>query len=225
MSPANELEPLGADQPVVEWTSYDAHLHYACAAIQDLRQTGLRGWNPIPTMARTDPGELPLAEGPAVPMYFQAAGDGSYSTSGMFAFGSAGFVAGAFAVNAIANSAAKRKAQADLERRWMPAPPGVVMVSPTRALFWSHTETYSLYWAGLDMIDLTGPDTVMFRYKGVDNGRDTVVQFQTMWAVLIFALAAHTTFPNHPRWRAGEWLPIGFEDRCEAAGHPRPDVR
>ena len=224
MSPSNELEPLEG-QPAVEWTSYDAHLHYTCAAIQDLRQTNLHGWNPIPTMARTDPGEMPLAEGPAVPMYFQAAGDGSYSQSGMFAFGSAGFVAGAFAVNAIANSAAKRKAQADLQRRWMPGPAGVVMVSTTRALFWSHTENYSLYWSGLDMIDLTGPDSVMFRYKGADNGLDTVVQFQTMWAVLIFALAAQSTFPNHPRWRSGDWLPIGFEDRCEAAGHPRPDVR
>jgi hypothetical protein len=224
MSPSNELEPLEG-QPAVEWTAYDAHLHYTCAAVQDLRQTNLAGWNPITTMARTDPGEMPLAEGPAVPMYFQAAGDGSYQQSGMFAFGSAGFVAGAFAVNAIANSAARRKAQEDLQRRWMPYPPGVVMVSPTRMLFWSHAENFSIYWTGLDMIDLTGPDSVMMRYKATATGLDVVVQFQSMWAVLMFALACHQVFPNHPRWRAGEWLPIGFEDRCEAAGHPRPNVR
>ncbi|MCC3762139.1 hypothetical protein K3N28_03510 [Glycomyces sp. TRM65418] len=224
MNPSNELESQ-ANQPFVEWTVYDAHLHYTCAAVQDLRQTGLQGWNPVPTMARTDPGEFPLAEGPATPMYYQAAGDGSYQQSGMFAFGSAGFVAGMFAVNAVANSAARRKAQADLQRRWMPAPPGVVMVSQTRALFWNPNENYSLYWDGLDMIDLTGPDSVMFRYKGVDTGLDTVVQFQTLWAVLIFALACHAAFPNHPRWRSGEWLPVGFEDRCAAAGHPRPEVR
>lgn len=224
MSPSSELEP-GENHPVVEWTAYDAHLHYTCAAVQDLRQTGLQGWRPIATMARTDPGELPLVEGPAVPMYFQAAGDGSYQQSDMFAFGSAGFVAGMFAVNAIANSAARRQAQADMQRRWMPGPPGAVMVSPTRVLFWSHAENYSLYWSGLDMIDLTGPDTVMFRYRGAANGQDIVMQFQTMWAVLIFALAAHSSFPNHPRWLSGGWLPIGFEDRCEAAGHPRPHVR
>ena len=223
MSPSDELEPQS--QTAVEWTPYDAHLHYTCAIIQDLRQTGLQGWKPVPTMVRTDPGELPLAEGPAVPMYYQAAGDGSYSTSGMFAFGSAAFVAGAFAVNALANSAAKRKAQADLQRRWMAGPTGAVMISPSRVLFWNPTETYSIYWSGLDMVDLTGADTVMFRYKGAASGLDTVVQFQTMWAVLIFALAANDSFPNHPRWLSGEWLPIGFEDRCEMAGYARPNVR
>ncbi|PRY62134.1 hypothetical protein [Glycomyces artemisiae] len=224
MSPSDELEPAGG-QTAAEWTQYDSHLHYACAVVQGLRRNGLSDWRPVPTLVRTDPGELPVADGQATPMYFQAAGDGSYSTSGMFAFGSVGFVAGALAVNAIANNAAKRRAQADLQRRWMPGPPGSIMVSTTRVMFWSHTEQYSIYWSGLDMIDLTGPDTVVFRYRGNDTGADTIVQFQTMSAVLIFALAAHDSFPNHPRWLSGGWLPIGFEDHCDACGYPRPEVR
>lgn len=224
MTPSDEISAL-SPEPAVEWTEYDAVLHYTCAVVQGLRTDGLQSWRPVPTMARLDPGERPVVDGAAVPLYFQAAGDGSYTTGGMFAFGSAAFVAGAFAVNAIANNAAKRRAQADLQRRWMSGPPGGIMVSASRVLFWNSAETFSIYWSGVDMVDLTAPDMVMFRYRGRDDGREIIIQLHTYWASLIFALAAMDSFPNHPRWIAGDWLPVGFEDRCEAAGHPRPNVR
>jgi hypothetical protein len=219
------FEPGPSDEVVpVPWTALDDHLHYTCAVVGDLRRDGLATRRPVPTMMRLGHGELPVAEGPSGVAYFQAAGDGSYTQSSAFAFGSTGFVVGMLAVNAISNHAARKRAEADLQLRWMAGTPGSVMVSSTRVHFWSAQESFSLWWSGLDMIDLDGPDAVVFRYEATD-GSERIVRFQTYWSALIFALAAYDSFPAHPRWVSGDWLPRGFEEHCQAHGKERFAVR
>jgi hypothetical protein len=215
----------GGVLPGGPWTTLDDHLLYTCYLVQQLTAGELRNRPPVPTSLRLDPGELSLAVGPAARATWRAVGDGSYRHSSTLAFGSTAFVVGSLAASSLGNASRRRQAAADAQPRWVPEGPGEVTVTDRRAHFAHPVSWLSLVWDGLETIDLDGPDVFRCSFHNTHDGGYLTVQLHTLWASLVFALAAHAAFPAHPRLLAGTWLPPDFEARCAATGRACPQVR
>ncbi|MFZ3473617.1 hypothetical protein ACODT3_08140 [Streptomyces sp. 4.24] len=208
-----------------DWTPVDDHLLYTCAVVHDLVHGRLSARPPVPSRVRLAPGELPLASGPATRYTWRALGNGSYQQSSVVAFGGTGFVLGSMAASALGNAARRNRAAADAQPRWAIDGPGELTVTDRRAYF-GHPQSYlDLNWSGLATMDLVGADVFECGFQNVDGGGFLSVRVQSLWASLMFALAAHSAFPAHPRLLNGGWLPPDFEARCAAAGRVCPQVR
>ncbi|MBT2452090.1 hypothetical protein J7F03_34545 [Streptomyces sp. ISL-43] len=100
------------------------------------------------------------------------------------------------------------------------------MTVTERRAYFGHPQSYlDLNWSGLATMDLVGADVLECGFQNVDGGGFLTVRVQSPWASLMFALAAHSAFPAHPRLLGGGWLPPDFEARCAAAGLACPPVR
>ncbi|WP_433198788.1 hypothetical protein ACQP1G_04935 [Nocardia sp. CA-107356] len=220
--PGAEIDRLIAEQ--IGWSWFDDHVLYTCGVVDFLMKKQLAHIRPQATRVRLEADERCLAEGPAAWSVWQAVGDGSWTRRTIYAAGSLSFVAAAHIGNALANQSRRRRAEYGLQPRWVPARPGLAMVSQRRVFFHNPGHSFSIYWSGLDMVDLIGPDRLEFRYRD-RHGTPQALRAQSPWAILMFALAAHTQFPNHPLLLSGNWLPSGFEDKCHIAGKTCPHVR
>ena len=98
------------------------------------------------------------------------------------------------------------------------------MISPQRVPLTNNDISAGIRWSALDTIDLTGPDRIVASYRG-SGGSLRQWQLQSPWATLIFVVAGHLHFPNHPLLLSGNWLPVGFEEKCHLAGKSCPQVR
>lgn len=212
------------EQPV-PWTAWDDHLLYTCGVVDDLKHERLGARRPVPTMARMAPGELSLAVGPAARHTWRALGDGSYTQSSVLALGSPAFVIGSMVGSAVGNAHRRNRAQQDAQPRWVLEGPGEVTITDRRAYFGHPQSPLELGWSGLDTIELAAPDRFQCSFQDMYGGGYCTVQLQSLWASLMFVLAAHAAFPAHPRLLSGGWLPPGFEERCAAAGRGCPSVR
>ncbi|QES59020.1 hypothetical protein DEJ51_17680 [Streptomyces venezuelae] len=103
--------------------------------------------------------------------------------------------------------------------------PGELTVTNRRAYFGQTARPLDLNWSGLQSVDLVGPDVFRCSFQDANGGGYCTVQLHSMWASLMFALAAHVAFPAHPRLLSGGWLPPDFEARCAAVGADCPSVR
>ncbi|WP_181649693.1 hypothetical protein [Streptomyces sp. WAC00263] len=74
-------------------------------------------------------------------------------------------------------------------------------------------------------MDLVAPDVFQCSFQDMYGRGHATERLQTPSASLIFAVAAHTAFPAHPRLLSGGWLPPDFEARCAAVGHRCSPVR
>ncbi|MEV7416654.1 hypothetical protein [Streptomyces sp. NPDC089919] len=225
-----EYNPYGVQQQPAPpahapWTALDDHLLYTCGVVYDLMQGRLAERRPVPTMARLVPGELSLAVGPAARLTWRALGDGSYQHSSVMAFGSTAFVVGSLAGSALGNAARRNAAAADAQPRWVHDGTGELTVTNRRAYFGHPQSFLDLNWTGLDTIDLVAPDVFQCSFQNTHAGGYSTIQVHSMWASLVFVLAAHVAFPAHPRLLARGWLPPDFEARCAAVGAVCPPVK
>lgn len=207
------------------WTALDDHLLYTCHVVHEVAEGRIGNCTPVPTRARLGPGEMPLAVGPAVRSSWRGLGDGTYTHGSMLAFGGPAFVVGSLVGSALGNAARRRRAAADAQPRWVTEGPGELTVTDRRACFGGGGGTFELWWSGLDAVDLVAPDIFQCSYQDRDGGGHRIARLQTLWASLMFALAAHAAFPVHPLLLSGGWLPPDFEARCAAAGRWCPPVR
>ncbi|MEU9760078.1 hypothetical protein [Streptomyces sp. NPDC047985] len=97
------------------------------------------------------------------------------------------------------------------------------MTITLRRLFFAHPVCeLDLDWRALSSIDLVAPDSFQTGFVNT-RGQHVTIRVQTPWASLIFAVAAVTAFPSHPRLLGRGWLPADFEQRCVSLGrHCRP---
>ncbi|MFE9568444.1 hypothetical protein ACFYMW_08075 [Streptomyces sp. NPDC006692] len=207
------------------WGALDDHLLYTCGVVHDLVAGRLANRPSLATMARLEPGERVLAVGPGARATWRGLGDGSYVHTSTMAFGSTGFVVGSMVGSALGNSARRRQAQANAQPRWVADGHGEVTVTDRRVNFGHPQSWLNLPWTGLDTVDLVGPDVFQCAFHSIHGNGYFTVQLHSLWASLIFALAAHAAFPAHPRLLSGSWLPPDFEARCAAAGRACPAVR
>ncbi|MGW6535483.1 hypothetical protein ACWGBV_01710 [Streptomyces sp. NPDC055051] len=212
--------PAPADQP--PWTQFDEYLWHTCEIVADVVQGQLDRRPLVATVAPLPPGDLALVTGPAQSFKWMALGDGSYHHTQIAAAGSSAFVIGSLLGNAAGNSSRRAAAARDAQPRWVAGDPGEVTVSRMGA-FIIHpvkpADSVLLYWSGLRSIDLVAPD-VFHTHLVTTDGAQVAMRIATPWASLMFALAALTRFPAHPRLLERGWLPPGFEQRSAALGRP-----
>ncbi|NKY85072.1 hypothetical protein [Nocardia veterana] len=206
------------------WTWFDDHLLYTCGVLDLLRRGELARMPVKSTRIRLDPGEVCIAEGPAQWYFWRSAGDGTWTRNNIYVAGSASFIAAAQLGNALVNQVRRQRAEAASRPRWIAERPGSVMISDRRIHLTNPDSVFPIAWSALETIDLTAPDRVVSRYGDRDGGLQ-LWQLHSPWAVLIFVVAAHLHFPNHPLLLSGRWLPAGFEDKCHLAGKKCPRVR
>ena len=206
------------------WTWFDDHLRYTCGVLDLLRRDELSQLPPTPTRIRLDPHEICLAEGPARWSFWRAAGDGGWTPNHIRVAGSPAFIAAAQLTNALANEARRQQAEAAAQPRWISERPGSVMISTRRIHLGNPDHVFAIRWSAFETIDLTAPDRMVARYSR-RNGTFLQWQLRSPWAVLVFVVAAHRYFPNHPLLLSGNWLPAGFEEKCHLAGKSCPKVR
>ncbi|MBO0852983.1 MAG: hypothetical protein J2P18_04375 [Nocardia sp.] len=206
------------------WTWFDDHLRYTCAVLDLLRRDRLTALPVKSTRIRIDPGEVCIAEGQAQWYFWRAPGDGTWTPRTIYAAGNAAFVMAAQVGNALANHIRRQQAEAGTRPRWIGEPAGSIMVSDRRIHLTNPDRAVPIAWSALETIDLTAPDRVVARYQD-RGGAFHLLQVHSPWAALIFVIAAHLHFPNHPLLLSGNWLPPGFEDKCHLAGKSCPPVR
>jgi hypothetical protein len=220
--------PIGGpppEQAPPAWSPLDEYLWHTCEILADLVE-GRLGQRPlVPTTARLAPGDYAVAVGPALRFTWRATGDGSYQHSSMIAFGSPVFIAGTLAASAIGNASRRRQAELAAQPRWVPDGMAELTITRRAAYHGLPSSPLGLQWEALHSVDLAGPDLLVAGFSG-PSGRSYLVQLQTPWASLMFALAALAAFPAHPRLLGGSWLPPDFERRCALLGRPcRPAAR
>ncbi|MFI9723853.1 hypothetical protein ACIHFE_30055 [Streptomyces sp. NPDC052396] len=201
------------------WSPLDEYLWHSCDILADVLEGRLSQRPLVATTAPLDRGEQALAVGPGQRLTWRAAGDGSYSHSGVVAFGSPAFVIGSLVGSALGNSARRRQAALDAQPRWVWEGAGEVTLT-TRGAYFAHPQArLVLYWHSLDAIDLAAADVFQTSFVSTREHYCSV-RLHTPWASLMFALAAVTAFPAHPRLLSRGWLPPDFEHRCAAIGRP-----
>lgn len=211
---------------VPPWTPLDDFLLYTCDVIADVIEGRVHQRPLVPSVVRLEPGDRALACGQAERFTMRAAGDGSYRHSNMFAVGGPTFVAGTLAVNAIGNSVRRNNAARDAQPRWMPDGFGDITATMRHVRFVHPIAPLSLYWNGLDAVDLPAPGVFQASFQDIHGHGYTSIRMHSPWASLMFALAALDSFPAHPRLLSATWLPPYFEHHAAAHGrYCRPAAR
>ncbi|MFF2652165.1 hypothetical protein [Streptomyces sp. NPDC058045] len=208
------------------WSMLDEHLWYTCDIVADLLEGSLERRPLVATAARMEPGDRALAVGPAQRLTWRALGDGRYTQTSTFAFGSSAFVLGSMAATAMSNASRRNAAAANAQPRWVPEGGGELTVTQRKIYFGHPVCWLDLGLSGLDSIDMAASDVFQCGFRDINNGRQMLVQLHTPWASLLFVLAALTSFPAHPRLLSHGWLPPDFQARCDSLGRPcRPAPR
>ncbi|RKN11972.1 hypothetical protein [Streptomyces radicis] len=206
--------------PEPPWGYLDQYLWYTCDILSDHLAGTLDARPMVATTARLRPGERPLAVGPAFYLTWRAVGDGSWTHSGVVAFGHPALVAGTLIGSAMGNAARRRAAQAAVRPRWVPEASGEVVVSDLGFHFLNPVAAaYTWDWGTPTSMEMVGPERLQCGFVG-GNGGHVAAQLHTPWASLIFVLTALHAFPAHPRLLSCAWLPPGFEARCARLGYP-----
>ncbi|GGR64357.1 hypothetical protein [Streptomyces roseolus] len=204
------------------WTALDEYLWHTCEIVADVVQGQLDRRPLVATVAPLPSGDRALATGPARSYRWRALGNGSYHHNQVVAAGPPAFVIGSLLGAAVGNSSRRREAARNAQPRWVAEVSGEVTVSREGAFIVHPVRpagSVVLYWSGLDFIDLVAPDVFQTTYISTANNQ-VAMRIATPWASLMFALAALTRFPAHPRLLGRGWLPPGFEQRSAAIGRP-----
>jgi hypothetical protein len=205
------------EQQEPRWSPLDEHLLHTCDIVADVVEGRLDLRPLVPTTARLARGDRALVVGPADRYTYRAVGDGSYQHSTFVAFGSPLFLAGSLAASAIGNASRRRAAEFAAQPRWVPDGRAELTVTRWAAFHGLPAAPLALPWENVQSVDLAGPDQLVTGFTGL-GGLSYLVLFHTPWASLMFALAALTSFPAHPRLLNGGWLPPEFERHCAYQG-------
>ena len=222
--PAAWVVSSGGDAPA-SWTVLEDCLLSACRIVNGLVHGRLDTRPLVPTTVRLESGERVLAAGPAELYSWRALGDGSYVHEGMQVFGGLGFLLLSVLGSALVNAIRRRQAEADAESRWVAEEGAMATITDRRVCFRGPDTALDVGWDALDMVELVASDVVELSFDDIRHGDYRTLRVRSEWAALMFAIAAHTAFPAHPRLLSGGWLPPGFEERCAAIGRWCPSVR
>ena len=216
----------GPRERIPPWTPMDDFLLYTCDVVADVAVGRVDRRPIVPSVIRLQPGERALATGQAERFTMRAPGDGSYRHNSTFAFGGPAFVAGTLAANAIGNANRRNNAARAAMPRWMPDGFGEVTVTTRRVQFVHPVAPLSLYWSGLEAVDLPLPGVFQASFQDTNGNGYMSIRLHSPWSSLMFALAALDSFPAHPRLMTATWLPADFEHHAAAHGrYCRPAAR
>ncbi len=215
----NPFVPPSKNGQRLPWSVLDDYLWHTCDILADLFEGRLASRPLVATTARLERGDRALAVGPGRRLTLRSLGNGSYQHSSVVAVGSPALVMGSLAGAALGNSARRRQAARDAQQRWVVDGAGETTVTLRRLHFANPTCELDLDWRALGAIDLVAPDSFQTSFVST-RGRQVTARVNTPWASLVFALAAVTAFPAHPRLLGRGWLPSDFEWRCASLGRP-----
>ncbi|WP_156096663.1 hypothetical protein [Amycolatopsis jejuensis] len=200
------------------WTYRDEVLSYTCQLAALLENGG----DPAeveevlaPFPGRNVAGERFWASGPVVVSDFRALGDGSWSVSTPFVFGTGalgvGLVAGSLAGSAVARSRARRNAAAAATPRWVPIENGALYLSEHGFHLYT-PQVHPWSWGGITGAAMVAPAVV--HVAGNSKGGPVSWLLQSDWAELLFVSWAHAVHPRHPQLVTGQWLPPGWVEHA-----------
>lgn len=216
---ANPFAPPPENAQRPPWSALDEYLWHTCDILADLLEGRVAGRPLVATTARLTQGDRALAVGPGRRSTWRSLGNGRYQHSNVVVAGNLALVIGSLVGSALGNSSRRRQAERDAQPRWVLDGAGEVTITLRRLFFAHPVAELDLDWRALSTIDLVAPDT--FQTSFVDTrGQHTTIRVHTPWASLIFAVAAVTAFPAHPRLLGRGWLPADFERRCASSGRP-----
>lgn len=196
------------------WTTRDEVLRYTCVLAEELAAGGVvvsagEVAAPFPpTLGEQQPlwaaGSFTLHE-------WRAPGDGSWQPTQTLAFGTgpvgAGLMIGSLIGGVIANSRARRAAEAAAVPRWMPIAHGGLYLSH-RGFYLHTTRVLPWDWASITAASMTEPATV--HLSGTSEYGPVSWLLSSEWAELLFITWALSRHPRHPQLVDAQWLPPGW---------------
>jgi hypothetical protein len=211
---------VGRKQRAAEqvWTTRDEVLRYTCMLAAELA-----GGGPVLSAGEVA-APFPPTLGEARPLWgagsftlheWRAPGDGSWQPTRTVAFGTdalgAGLIIGSLLGGMIANSRARRDAEAAAIPRWMPIARGGLYVGERG--FYLHTDRVLAWdWASVTAASMIEPAAV--HLSGNSEHGPVSWLLCSDWAELLFISWALTRHPRHPQLVDGQWLPPGWLDHA-----------
>lgn len=179
-----------------------------CQIVSDIR----RGVLPpvrAQTMFRIPPGTVVFVGAPVRVFELRAAGDGTYTKSGGFVFGTGtlglAMIAGSLAYNASANSSARRRAQQDAQVVFRHEFDGHLYVSNRGWIFHTAQGVHTWVFDAVSAMQMVQKNTLIM--QGNSDRGPLTWQLTCPYAELVFALWALDQHPQHPQLMDGGWLP------------------
>ncbi|MGI8456961.1 MAG: hypothetical protein ACR2LI_02440 [Propionibacteriaceae bacterium] len=202
------------------WSDLDGARLLTCQIVHDIRGGRLPSVR-VQTMFRLSPGTVAFVCGPCRVDELRAAGDGSYSRSSGFVFGTGGLglalLAGSLAANAAGNARRRNRAMADAQVAFRPEFEAHLFVTNDGFVFQSHQGISGFRGVDVDAVQVIDPNVVLVQLRS-DRGALTW-RLWSPWAELLFVLWALDQHPDHPQMRDGSWLHPAWLDYARSQGH------
>lgn len=206
------------------WTTRDEVLRYTCVLADELAAGG-----PVASAGEVA-APFPPALGEELPLWgagsftlheWRAPGDGSWQPNRTVAFGTgavgAGLMIGSLLGGVIANSQARREAEAAAIPRWTQTAGGGLYLS--HCGFYLHTDRVLTWgWDDITTASITEPAAVHLCGNSVHGPMSWLLRSD--WAELLFVTWALTCHPRHPQLANGQWLPPGWLDHADRHHQP-----
>ncbi|GAA5771585.1 hypothetical protein Aros01_08124 [Streptosporangium roseum] len=129
---------------------------------------------------------------------------------------------------ALTNHWREKRARADAQPRWMrrgtPGAEALIITNQRVHVDLGDTHHIDFRYHVFTTIDLPGYTTFHVTLPST-TGQQLTYRLETVWAPLIFIMAAMRFFRSHPLLLNGQWLPSGIEQYLETLGHPCPPAR
>ena len=215
---------MASQLPTRVWLPADTALWTTCHIVSDVVQR-----RPIESHIQTlfplSPGVTALAMGGLLVDAFDAAGDGSYTHSTSFAFGTGLFglalAAGTLAASAAGKSNARNRAAADAQRAWRPLFGGSIFVTTHGFYLQTMEGLFEWTWDSIDLMQLVGYNCLIL--QGRSSTGPITWRINSEWAELVFVLWALERHPSHPQLQDGSWLPANWLEWATHQGY-RPHL-
>lgn len=204
--------------PQAAWTRRDEVLRYTCTLAAELAAGGpvVSAGEVAAPFPPTLGEQLPLWGSGSFTLHeWRAPGDGSWQANQMMAFGTGpvgtGLMIGSLLGGVIANSRARRDAEAAARLRWMQTNGGGLYLSHRG--FYLHTDRV-LTWGWDDVTTATMAKPAVVQISGNSVHGPVSWALCSDWAELLFVTWALTRHPRHPQLLNGQWLPPGWLDHA-----------
>lgn len=211
---------MARTQDQAPWLPQDDALLLSCHLITDIR-AGRVPPQRAPTIFVLPSGVVAFTYGPCRVFELRAAGDGSYQTSGSFAFGTGtlglALVAGSMIGNAAANSRARSQAQANAQVVFRHQFDANLYVTNNGFIFHNQTGVHTWTSSDVTAMQVLEPNSVIM--QGQSDRGPLNWRINSPYAELIFVLWAIDRHPQHPQLLDGSWLAPGWPDHARRYGH------
>lgn len=193
--------------PEESWSPQDQAMYLTCLIIDDIihrRVPAIRAQ----TMFAMKPGSAAFVSGPTRVDELRAAGDGSYSRSGGFVFGTGtlgmALVAGSLIGNAVSNNRARNQAMANAQVTFRHQFDGTLFACNDGWIFHTAQGVYNWDFGSVGAMQVIAPNTVLM--QGQSDRGPLTWRIISPYAELIFVLWALERHPQHPQLVDGSWL-------------------